>query len=261
MARLRIRLVLNKGRRGAPLSKLGKIAEQTEKFLHLLAADCDVETRPGEWLAVDFENGSIAYDAEFQGDVNPAAATIFARNLEFLADFDPDNDGLNLAVNPKTALEYARIGSIIDPDEVIQLGIYPPHGGQLKWRAITYGKTASLRREIETPLPSYGAVQGIVHSWAKEAKEPHFYLRELSTDSLVRVLYTASLYSDVAQAVQQRTTMLIVSGNMLFDRATRLATELRADRIERVAMLSTGEFEGFFGSAPDFVADDFSLDG
>jgi hypothetical protein len=40
---------------------------------------------------------------------------------------------------------------------------------------------------------------------------------------------------------------------MLFDRTTRLAIELRADRIDPIKMLSTAEFEEFFGSAPDFV--------
>jgi hypothetical protein len=47
----------------------------------------------------------------------------------------------------------------------------------------------------------------------------------------------------------------MVSGNMLFDRSTRSAIELRADRVELMPMLSTAEFEQFFGSAPDFVSD------
>jgi hypothetical protein len=258
MARIRIRLVINKGRLGAPLAKLGRISEQAEKFLKSLAADCQIETHPGEWLAVNFGDGSVEYDAEFQGDVNAGAAQIFSRNLEFLADFDPASEGLNAAIKPATALEYARIGSLIDPDEEIGVGIYPPdpNGSRaLKWRKITYRSSAALRREIETPVVSYGSVQGILHAWFKEAKDPNFQLRELSTDTLVRVYYASSQYADVARAVQERTTMLMVSGNMLFDRATRVATELRADRIEPIKMLSTAEFEEFFGSAPDFVAE------
>lgn len=264
MARIKIRLVINKGRLGAPLAKLGKISEQTEKFLKLLAADCDIETHPGEWLAVNFGDGSVAYDAEFQGDVNAGAAEIFARNLGFLADFDPESEGLNAAIKPVTALEYARIGALIDPDEEIGLGIYTPDSKTPKWRKITYRATAALKREIETPVVSYGSVQGIIHAWFKEAREPNFQLRELSTDALVRVYYSVALYADVAKAVQQRTTMLMVSGNMLFDRATRVATELRADRIDLMRMLSTAEFEEFFGSAPEFAADfddEISADG
>jgi hypothetical protein len=257
VARIKVRLVINKGRHGAPMAKLGKISEQAERFLRSLAADCEIDAYPGEWLAVNFGDGSVAYDAEFQGDVNPGVAQIFTRNLEFLADFDPESEGLNLAIKPATALEYARIGALIDPDEEIGLGIYPPDapGRAPKWRAITYRTTAALKREIETPVPSYGSVQGILHAWFKEARESNFQMRELSTDALVRVYYTPALYSNVAKAVQERTTMLLVSGNMLFDRATRLATELRADRIELIRMLSTAEFEEFFGSASDFVAE------
>jgi hypothetical protein len=255
MARIKVRFVINKGRHGAPMTKLGKISEQAEKFLKLLAADSKIETHAGEWLAVNFKDGSVEYDAEFQGDVNPGAAQIFTRNLEFLADYDSETEGLNLAINPITALEYARIGSLIDPDEEIGLGIYKPNARTPKWRKITYRSTAAIRREIEAPIVSYGTVQGILHAWLKEAREPNFQLRELSTDILVRVFYSPSMYAEVAKAVQERTTMLMVSGNMLFDRTTRVATELRAERIDLMRMLSTAEFEEFFGSAPEFVAD------
>ncbi len=254
MANLKVRFALNKGRRGAPLSKLGKIAEQAEKFLRALAADSDVETRPGEWLAVNFQNGSVEYDAEFQGNVTAADQQIFSRNLELLADFDPENEGLNVPIKPATVLEYARIGSLIDPDETINIGIYPAHGrAKPRWRTITYSKTATIRKLVETPLPSYGSIQGILHAWFKEAKQPHFQIRELGTDALVRCYYPPALYSDVVQAVEERTTVLMISGSMLFDRATHAAIELRADRIERMRMLSGAEFEQFFGSAPDFT--------
>jgi hypothetical protein len=255
MARMKVRLVLNKGRHGAPLSKLGKISEQAERFLRALAGDCRIETKPGEWLAVNFKNGSVEYDAEFQGDVNVGAAEIFARNLEQLADYDEETEGLNLPVSSATALEYARIGSLIDPDEVIGLGIFPARGGKPKWRTITYSKAAAIRREVEQPLPTYGAVQGIVHAWFKEARDPYFQIREISTDALVKVLYSSNMYSDVVRACEERTSVLIVTGNMLLDRASRLTIELRAERIERVSILSTEEFERFFGSAPDFIAD------
>lgn len=261
MMNLKVRLLLNQGRRGAPLSKLGKIAEQAEKFLRSLASDCQVESKAGEWLAVDFKNGSVSYNAEFQGDVRPGVASIFCRNLELLADYDPEGgDGLNAAISATTALEYARIGGLIDPDETVGIGIYRNGSKRPTWRQIAYSRAASIRREIETPLPSYGAVQGILHAWFKEAREPNFQLRELSTDAFVKVTYPPNLYSDVAGAVQERSTVLIVSGDMLFDRATRSAVELKAEKIERMRMLSTAEFEEFFGSAPEFIGEDLNFD-
>ncbi|WP_424811115.1 hypothetical protein [Roseococcus sp. YIM B11640] len=255
MARLKVRFVLNRGRHGAPLSKLGRIAEQTEKFLRSLASDCHVSTNPGEWLGVNFRNGSVEYDAEFQRDVNAGDAQVFARNLEFLADYDSASDGLNGSISNATALEFARIGSLIDPDEVIGLGIFPVHGGSLKWRNITYSQTANLRREIETPLPAHGALQGILHAWFKEAREPNFQIRDLSNDNLIKISYPSSLYSQVAQAVQERTTVLIVSGLINFNRATRQPLDMVAERIERQRMLSAAEFERLVGSEPNFVAD------
>ena len=220
-----------------------------------LASDCNIETQPGEWLAVNFKNGSVEYDAEFQGDVSIGVSQVFTRNLEHLADYDEETEGLNLPVSSATAMEYARIGALIDPDEIIRLGIFPAGGGKPKWRNITYAKTAVIHREVEQPLPSYGAIQGIVHAWFKEAKEPYFQVRELSSDTLIRVVYSSNKYAEVVEAVKERTSVLIITGNMLLDRATRQATEIRAEKIERVKILSTAEFEQFFGSAPEFDAD------
>lgn len=256
MATLKVRLRVNSGRVGTPLYKLGKISEQVERFLRALAADCDVETKSNQWLALDFKNGSVEYDAVYQGDVSFGAAQYFARSLEFLADYNAAGEGLNGIVKTETALEFAKLGALIDPDEDIGLGIYPDRGGAPTWRRVTYAKAAGIRRELEQPLPTYGAVQGILHAWFKEAKEPSFQLRELSTDALIRVLYKPPLYADVARAVQERTTMLIISGDMLYDRATRSAIEMRAEKIDRQAMVSNGEFEAFFGSAPSFEAAD-----
>ena len=218
-----------------------------------LASDCqEFESKAGEWLDFEFDNGSVSYDAQTQGNVISRPLLAFLREIsELLADYDPDGEGLNIAISPSTAREYSRISSLIDPDESIDLGIYRPDNKTLEWRQITYRHSAAMKRELETPLPSYGAVQGILHAWFKEAKEPHFQLRELSTDAIVKVIYSATLYADVAKAVQERATVLIVSGDMYFDRATRTASELRADKIERVGMLSTAEFEGFFGNAPE----------
>ena len=84
MARIRVRFELNKGRIGAPLNKLGKIAEQAERFLRALASDVQIEARADEWLAINFRNGSVSYDAEFQGEITPAEVDAFNRNLEFL---------------------------------------------------------------------------------------------------------------------------------------------------------------------------------
>jgi hypothetical protein len=100
MARIRVRFSINRGRHGAPLLKLGRIADQSEKFLRSLAADCEIPTKAGEWLALKFKNGSIEYDAELPNDVDFARARDFSARLEALVDYDPDGKVLDTADLP-----------------------------------------------------------------------------------------------------------------------------------------------------------------
>ncbi|MFI5015266.1 MAG: hypothetical protein ACHQAY_23270 [Hyphomicrobiales bacterium] len=254
MARIRVRFELNKGRTGAPLAKLGKIAEQAEKFLKALAAEISIEQRAGDWLAVNFKNGSVSYDAEFQGEVSAGQAMLFNKHLEFVADYDPEREGPNGLVGPSTIAEFARMGSLIDPDEVIGVGVYR-NGSKPIWRRISYAHAAAIRQEVEAPLPTYGGLQGIIHSLYKEARHPSFQLRELSTDALVRCFYIGTQYPLVAEVLQERTAIVNVAGDIVYDRVSRSATELKLERIEKARVLTPAEFESFFGSAPKFTGD------
>jgi hypothetical protein len=255
MARIKVRFELNKGRIGAPLGKLGDISRQAEKFLRSLANDVKIGVKAEEWLAVNFRNGSVSYDAEFQGEITPAEVDAFNLNLEFLADYDPGSEGANGLVSQTTALEFAKLGTLIDPDEVIGLGIYSRERSKPIWRRISYSRTAEIRARLEAPIPAYGSVQGIIHSLQKEVSRPYFSLRELSTSALVRCSYPMRLYGKVIEALRERTTVLHVAGDTTYDRATRSIVELRVDRIEKARMLSGEEFEQLFGSAPDFTGD------
>jgi hypothetical protein len=255
MAKIKVRFELNKGRIGAPLSKLGDISRQAEKFLRSLASDVKVAGKAEEWLAVNFRNGSVSYDAEFQGEISPAEVDAFNRNLEFLADYDPDSEGANGLVSQVTALEFAKLGTLIDPDEVIGLGIYGRDRERLKWRRISYAKTAEIRAHFEAPIPVHASLQGVIHSLQKEAMRPYFSLRELASAALVRCPYPGRLYGDIVDALRERTTVIHVAGDTVYDSATRGIVELRVERIKKAGMLSSEEFEQFFGSAPDFTGD------
>ena len=254
LARLKVRFVINQGRHGAPMAKLGKIAEQTERFLRAFASELGLEVKAGDWLAADFKNSSVEFQAEFPKEVPPSTAQIFSSGLEVLADFDPDTEGLNGRVSEASALEYARIGSLLDPDEIIRMGIISPDARAPRWRDITYTSLSSIRRTLEQPVTAHGSVQGILHAWFKEAKEPHFQLRELATDALIKVIYSDELYERVARAVQERNTTLMVDGQILYDKVTHNAIELRADKIASMNMMTPQEFDEVFGCAPSFVS-------
>lgn len=254
MAQLKVRFRINQGRRGAPMGKLGRIAEQIERFLRALAQDNGVEAKPGDWLALDFENHSVEFQAQYPQDVDSGVSEVFSKCLEALADYDSDAGGLNGTVSSSTALEYAKIGSYLDPDEIIRMGIISPRATQPKWREITYSNLSSLKHEIERPISAHGSVQGLMHSWFKEARDPYFQIRELSSDNLIKVFYSSDMYDKVARSTLERTTTLLVAGLMLYDRATRQATEMKADKLMSVDMVRPEEFSSIFGSAPTFFS-------
>jgi hypothetical protein len=234
------------------MAKLGKIAEQTERFLRVFASDLGLDVKAGDWIAADFKNSSVEFQAEFPKEVPPSIAQFFSAGLEVLADFDPEVEGLNGRVSESAALEYARIGNLLDVDEIIRMGIIAPDSRAPRWRDITYSSLSSIRRDLEQPVSAHGSVQGTIHAWFKEAKEPHFQMRELSTDDLIKVFYPDDLYTQVAKAVQERNTTLIVDGEIKYDKVTRQTVELKADRIKSMDMMTPQEFEEVFGCAPNF---------
>ena len=237
VARIKVRFEINKGRTGAPLSKLGKIAEQAERFLRSLASETNIDQRSGQWLAVNFKNGSVAYDAEFQGDVSPVTAEILNKHLLFAVDFDADVEGVNGLVSDATMGELAGLGKLIDPDEVIGVGIYNGKA-KPKWRRISYSQAERIRQRVEAPLPAHGSVQGIIHSLHKESVKPFFNLRELATETIVKCFYTVTQYGQVIEALKQRTAVLHIDGNINYDRRTRAPVDLRVERIVESKILS-----------------------
>ena len=187
--------------------------------------------------------------------MTPAQAMVFNRHSEYIVDFDPDTEGIQGMARPETLAEFARLGALLDFDEVIGIGLYQERRKKPIWRQVSYAKMVAVRQAVEAPLPTYGAVQGIIHSLQKEAKQPYFQVRELSTESLVKCIYTSAQYPEVANALQERTTIIHVSGDITYDRVARMVSELRVDRMERSRVLTPSEFEEFFGSAPQFTGE------
>jgi hypothetical protein len=255
MAQIKLRIEINKGRTGAPLEKLGDIARQMERFLRALATDLDLEIRAGEWLALKFTNGSVAWDAAYQSEVTDAQLRRFNECVEFVTDYDPDSEGTNRLISDLTLLEYGRIGECIDPDEIVRLGIYRPERKRLLWRSVEYRSASRIRRAVETPIYSYGSIQGIVHALIKEVGRPYFQIREFGNDQLVRCHYPNDLYSEVIRALEHRTAVVHATGQMRLDRARRAIEEMQVERLDRVEPLTDDEFLSLFGAAPDITGD------
>lgn len=256
MAQIRLRIELNKGRTGAPLEKLGDIARQLERFLRSLAGDLRINAKPGEWLALNFKDGSVSYDAAFQEDVPEGRFREFNRLMEFITDFDPETESANALVSDGTLLEYGRIGEYIDPDEVVGVGLYAGPGKRVKkWRQINYRKTSGIRKALETPILSYGSVQGLMHSLVLTGDRPSFQIREYASDNMVRCRYGEALYPIIIEALRERNAIVHATGHISLDRAKRSVNEMQVERIDRIQPLTDEEFVGLFGSSPRITGD------
>lgn len=254
MARIRVRFELNKGRVGAPLDKLGEIAIEAEKFLRMLAHDFSIEIQKGDLSAVDFKNGSVSFDVRFEGDVEANQAKNFNRGLDYVTQYLGGEVEHEPRVSDGTLLQYANIGYRLGPKDSVGVGLYDG-GDKPDWRRITHQEAARVREEIETPILSDGAIQGVIHSLFKEGSPPHFRVRELATGDLVDCYYDEEMYQRVAAALKERSAVIHVTGHLSFDRATRTIKTLHVKDIETAKPLSDREFEGFFGSAPNITGD------
>ena len=250
MAQVKVRIELNKGRTGASLEKLGDVSRQLDRFLRSLSADLKLEAKRTEWLAVNFRNGSISWDAALQVDVSDAQAMNFNRCMDFITNFDPDSESTNGLVSDGTLLQFGKLGEHIDPDEVIGIGLYGDARTRLKWRRIEYRRASQIRRAIEEPILAYGSVQGVLASVVLETRRPYFSVRELSSEQVVKCYYQPSLYTDVIRALAQRNAVIHATGDLRLERASRAIGEMEVERIDKVDSLSDDEFRSFFGAAP-----------
>lgn len=252
MSHLRLRLRFNPGREGTPLDKLGDFATQAEKFLRSFANDLGVSVQKGEWLAKDFRNESTSWDTLYVQPVDEEISKAGASLMDALTGADPVSACSAGAFSYSTLLEFSKIGKGMDPDEVYYIGVYPSDAAQEpNWREVSYRKVADIRRFLETPHVIYGAIQGFMHAWFPGAAPPFMHLRPLDGGELVRCICTPEQYKTVHEATKIPHTVLIVYGDVAWDRGTQTIQFVTVKDIEATRSLSPDEFDALFGSMPN----------
>jgi hypothetical protein len=140
MARLRIRIELNRGGVGVPLHKLASVVDEAQKFFYLLAEDIHVDQSKGEWLGFDFGNESLNFTAEYVGPVT----------AEQVAAFHAAFDGTT-SLRRTTIGQFARITEAIEQDELIGFGLYLTDDGDQpsEWRCLSRRDALRITEEIQ----------------------------------------------------------------------------------------------------------------
>jgi len=151
MARLRIRIELNRGGVGVPLRKFANLVDEAKKFLHLLAEDIQIDQTKGNWLGFDFGNESLNFTAEFVGPVTVAQVAAFH------AAFDGTT-----SLRRITIAQFARITATIEQDERIGFGLYlsDDDNEPSEWRGLSPRDALRITDEIQMLSEASGEVGG-----------------------------------------------------------------------------------------------------
>jgi hypothetical protein len=253
MDKLRVPIILNKGRIGIPLHKLGAIVRETETFLKMLADDISLPGNRGEWLALDFKNGSLIFTAEYIPPVSKDEIITFAHAIKDIKRGVPA-----IQIRDSTRYQYAKIAEQLDEDEEIEIGVCEKHEDIIK-EAFEYISLAKrdlpqIVRDIHEMVESSGSVQGIIHSVFMRSSPKHFNIRELSTDNLIICEYPSALYPQLAKVLREESMVVHVYGIVKTDMVNRKIEKIITQRIEAApAFISEEEFNEFFGSSPNFT--------
>ena len=147
------------------------------------------------------------------------------------------------------------MGTAIEPDEVVRLGIIEPDGtaDKAEWKSITKLTTLNVDAAYNVEYKYDGALQGKLGTWYKDSN--YFNLRELSSKELVKCFYRSEMYDQIYRLFEDKDAVVNIAGTITADRATSRITEIRATWAKSYAPLSDKEFERFFGLDPDLTGD------
>jgi hypothetical protein len=246
MSDLRIKFALNKGRHGIPMHKLAEVSKEAERFFLMLARD--VNLGKGEWVADNFKNGSLEFDASYIGDAPPAAVVAGRKAISHLVDRRTTPDDLRYGIRRETFLQFAKIASPLDADESIGIGLYNGHD-QPKLKELTKERALEIEKEITQTVEQYGGVQGVITTLFKESNI--LWIRELSTGERISCAYPIHMYEQVWKLLRAKDAIVTVEGWMT--RVNGVIDHLKIQSMHEAAEYQEGDVDKFFGCDPEFT--------
>ncbi len=268
MAKLHIKVEMNKGRIGIPLGKLATITEEIYEFLKMVCEDVSLESIAKNWLALDFANGSVSLRIENPEHVDDIPAARFTRTIERIMDFKLDRADDYSDINRRTLEQYARIGKCIDIDETVLFGIpeiYNPEAdnvGAMQWKALSRQTSNQIEEYFDKPAKyEYcGGVQGTIYSLVKEVGRPYFILTTIDTEQKVKCFYKEHMYNQVINLLLEKDAIVNVSGMITANLADRKIEHIVAEKFIQSPKFSDDDFKEFFGCAPNLTGKSTTLE-
>jgi hypothetical protein len=243
MSHVRLRVKLNKGRRGVQLAKLESFIASMRRFLVAVSQDLDIPN-PDEWAGVDFRNGSLEWTNESDTEVAPPIIGVFNETVTHLS-----KGQLAPQIQSDTSEEWFNVFETLEQREEISIGIYPEGVNRAKWLKVT--REIALLPSAKVGLAireSIGSVQGTVHAWYRESEPPYFTLRESATYALIKCFYQDLDYEAVVKAVRTKQQVIHVHGRVFTNTIHNCIRDVRADRIIPADPFSFNDFEKYWNA-------------
>lgn len=255
MATLRVRFRLNPGRKGVPLNKLSRQAENIELFLRSLASDLGEDGGTQLWLATDFKNGSMMNTAEYQAVVAADKAARLNSAVESLVKFKA-LEAVPDFVSTVTLDRFAGLRGALDDDESLGISTFDLESGKPhRWQYVDKLHFEKVSEALEVEVRYIGSVMGTTYDWNKGATQPYILIRELTSGELVKCTYADADYAKVSNIFSRKTAVVVVEGAILFNRISVRTEVTSATGFEFATEMSDADFEAFFGCAPGLTGD------
>jgi hypothetical protein len=254
MPLLRVKMVLNEGGEGVPLSQLTDIADEAEKFLRYLVEDAGILVKRGEWLARNFNNESVRFDVEREAHVSHDETKEFNRKFEYVDSIKAERRRLNGEVKHRTLVQYTRIAKALGPHEKIAFGLYRGEEEKpYRWAPLSKREAEILSGHLSEEVTYRGSIHGAIHNVGIE--ELWFNLRHTRSGDLVKCEFHEPLYHEVIDACERRHAIVYVHGLITARRVDREITRVRVEKIKVAPRLSDERYLSFFGADSDYSGD------
>jgi len=258
VAQVRIRIHIKRKPGGVPLDRLGKFAQEAQKLVRMIAREVNLDG-DGQWVAKNFQEGSLSFDAEYIGEADESQAKEYGHFLESVDRARRGRgrpDAAAVPTVPSDVLrQYAIVGDTLALGESVRLGVYNGKPEPEAWCEVTKNESTRLLEQLDTPVEYHGLVQGIIHSLYKESNPPYFDLRELAGGRLIKCVYPPERYPSVVALLKRADAVVLVSGLITANRVDRKIEQLLVDRMEVAKPLTSQQFRGLFGAASRMTGD------
>ena len=255
MAKLRLRVELNKGRTGVPLEKFANVVGELKKFVEQLAREVGIPADKNEWFAHEFANGSGYFTSELAAVIETEKRALFNSHVRFLAELSSENK-LDRAHVPLSLVEqFRKISDPLDFDEPIGFGIYESDAqDQPTWLQATKLSLASALDDVEFQSRYYGTVFGSVHSLHKGSAPAFLNVRDVVSGELIKCFYKPSdHYSAIAKLLQKDDALVYVHGLVTVDLVRKCIDHIDSDHFEVAPEYRPGDLDALIGAAPNFT--------